>query len=72
MSFAPIQLNENLIACIQMKDDTVAGVVVTLVLVLGDGTGPDLEEYAHTRQKKTDEPNDAHFFLRILGREFVS
>lgn len=52
MSFAPIQLNENLIACIQMEDDTVAGIVVTLVLVLGDGTGPDLEEYAHTRDSK--------------------
>lgn len=52
VSFAPVQLNENLIACIQMKDDTVAGVVVTLVLVLGDGAGPDLEEYVQTRQKK--------------------
>lgn len=54
VSFAPIQLNENLIACVQMKDDAVAGVVVTLVLVLGDGAGPDLVEYAHTRQKKKD------------------
>lgn len=52
VSFAPVKLNENLITCIQMKDDTVAGVVVTLVLVLGDGAGPDLEEYAHTRQGK--------------------
>ena len=65
VSFAPVQLNENLIACVQMKDDTVAGVVVTLVLVLGDGAGPDLGAYAHTRQRKTDEPNDAHLFPRL-------
>lgn len=61
MSFAAIQLNENLIACVQMKDDTVTGVVVTLVLVLGDGAGPDLED--KKKNQNTDEPNDAHFFL---------
>lgn len=32
-----------------MKDGTVAGVVVTLVLVLSDGAGPDLEYDMHTR-----------------------
>lgn len=69
VSFAPIQLNENLIACIQMKDDAVAGVVIALVLVLGDGAGPDLEWHAHTRPRQTDEAADAHLFLRILWRE---
>lgn len=48
MSFAPVQFYENLIARVQMKDDTVAGVVITLVLVLGDGTGPDLGCDTHT------------------------
>lgn len=43
MSFAPIQFDENFITRIQMKYDTVAGIVITLVLVLGDGTGSDLE-----------------------------
>lgn len=43
MSFAPIQFDENLITCIQMKYDTVAGIVITLVLVLGNSTGSDLE-----------------------------
>lgn len=42
VSLAAIQFYENLITCIQMKDDTVAGVVITLVLVLGNGAGPDL------------------------------
>lgn len=42
VSFASIQFNENLITSVQVKDDTVAGIVVTLVLVLGDGAGPDL------------------------------
>lgn len=48
VSFAPVQFYENLIARVQMKDDTVAGVVITLVLVLGDGTGPDLGCDTHT------------------------
>lgn len=52
VSFAPIQLNENLIARVQMKDDAVAGVVVTLVLVLGDGAGPDLVECTQDKKKK--------------------
>lgn len=54
VSLAPIQFNENLIACIQMKDDTVASVVITLVLVLGNGAGPDLEldMHAETRRKE--------------------
>ena len=50
MSLAPIQFYENLIARIQMKDDTVAGVVITLVLVLGNGAGPDLEYDMQTRR----------------------
>lgn len=54
VSFAPIQFYENLIACIQMKDDTVAGVVITLVLVLGNGTGPDLEYDTHTETRSQE------------------
>lgn len=49
VGLAPVQFYENLIARIQMKDDTVAGVVITLVLVLSDGAGPDLEYDIHTQ-----------------------
>lgn len=35
-----------------MKDDTVAGIVITLVLVLGNGTGPDLEYDTHTETRR--------------------
>lgn len=44
MGLAPVQFDEDLIPGIQMKDDTVAGVVITLVLVLGYGTGPNLKK----------------------------
>lgn len=54
MGLAPIQFDENLIAGIQMKDDTVAGVVITLVLVLGDGAGPDLEYDMHTQTRREE------------------
>lgn len=52
MSLAPIQFYENLIACIQMKDDTVAGVVIALVLVLGNGAGPHLKYDMHTDKER--------------------
>jgi len=51
MSLAPIQFDENLIACIQMKYGTVAGVVITLVLVLGNGAGSDLEYDRHMKNQ---------------------
>lgn len=50
MSLSPIQLYENFITCIQMKYDTVAGIIITLVLVLGNGAGPDLEYDTHTHR----------------------
>lgn len=43
VGFAAVQLDEDLVAGVQVEDDAVAGVVVALVLVLGDGAGPDLE-----------------------------
>lgn len=47
--FAPVQLDEDLIPCIQVQDDTIAGVVVVLVGVLGDGAGSYLE--VHRRRE---------------------
>lgn len=40
--FASIQLDEDLITCVQMQDHAVAGIVVVLVCILGNGTGPHL------------------------------
>ena len=37
-----VQLDEDFVAHIQVQDHAVAGVVVVLVSILGDGTGPDL------------------------------
>ena len=37
-----VQLDEDFVAHIQVQDHTVAGVVVVLVGILGDGAGPDL------------------------------
>lgn len=42
MSFAPIQFDEDLITGIQVQDDTVAGIVIVLVSILGNGAGPHL------------------------------
>lgn len=42
MRFASIQLDEDLIACVQVQDHAVAGIVVVLVCILGDGAGPYL------------------------------
>lgn len=43
MGFAPVQLDEDLIAGIQVQNDAVARVVIVLICVLCNGTGPDLE-----------------------------
>lgn len=40
--FASIQFDEDLIACVQMQDHAVAGIVVVLVCILCNGTGPHL------------------------------
>lgn len=37
-----VQLDEDFIPHVQVQDDTVAGIVVVLVCVLGNGAGPDL------------------------------
>lgn len=42
MRFASVQLDEDLIACVQVQDHAVAGIVVVLVCILGDGAGPHL------------------------------
>lgn len=43
MHLPSIQLDEDFIAHVQVQDDAVAGVVIVLVCVLSNGTGPDLE-----------------------------
>lgn len=40
--FAPVQLDEDLVPYVQVQDNTIAGVVVVLVGILGDGAGPYL------------------------------
>lgn len=40
--FASIQLDEHLVPCVQMQDHAVAGIVVVLVCILGNGAGPHL------------------------------
>lgn len=42
MNFASVELYTHFISYIQVQDDTVRGVVIVLICVLGDGTGPDL------------------------------
>lgn len=42
MRFASIQLDEDLIAGVQVQDHAVAGVVIVLVCILGNGAGPHL------------------------------
>lgn len=66
MSLSPIQLYENFITCIQMKYDTVAGIVITLVLVLGNGAGPDLEYDTHTRTEPRKEEVKIYKCLRMF------
>lgn len=40
--FASVELDEDLVARVQVQDHAVAGVVVVLVCVLGNGAGPHL------------------------------
>ena len=42
MHLPAVQLDEDFIPHVQVQDDTVAGIVVVLVCVLGNGAGPDL------------------------------
>lgn len=42
MHLSAIQLDENFVTHIQVQDDAVAGIVVVLVCILGNGAGPDL------------------------------
>lgn len=42
MRFASVELDEDLVARVQVQDHAVACVVVILVRVLGNGAGPDL------------------------------
>lgn len=42
MNFAPIQLYTHFIPHIQVQDDTIGGVVVVLICILSDCTGPHL------------------------------
>lgn len=40
--FASIELDEDLVAGVQVQDHAVAGVVIVLIRVLGNSTGPHL------------------------------
>lgn len=42
MHLPAVQLDEDLVAHVQVQNDAVAGVVVVLVRVLSNGAGPDL------------------------------
>lgn len=44
VNFAPIQLYTHFIPHVQVQDDTVGGVVIVLICILSDSTGPDLGE----------------------------
>lgn len=44
MRFASVELDEDLVARVQVQDHAVACVVVILVCVLGNGAGPHLRE----------------------------
>lgn len=44
MRFASVELDEDLVARVQVQDHAVACVVVILVRVLGNGAGPHLRE----------------------------
>ncbi|TNN67481.1 hypothetical protein EYF80_022287 [Liparis tanakae] len=46
--FSAVQLDVNLVPGLEVQDGTVAGVVVVLIGVLGDGTGSHLEEEKRT------------------------
>lgn len=43
-----VQLDEDLVAHVQVQNDAVAGVVVVLVRVLSNGAGPDLSREKNT------------------------
>ena len=49
VGFASVQFDVDLVSGVQVQHGTVAGVVVVLVCVLSDGTGPDLERQEGTR-----------------------
>lgn len=42
MGFAAIQFDIDFVPGVQVQDHTVAGVVIVLIGILGDGAGPDL------------------------------
>lgn len=44
VNFAPVQLHKHFVAYVQVQDDTVGGVVVVLIRVLSDCTGPHLDK----------------------------
>ena len=69
MSLAPVQFDEDLVAGVQVKDHAVAGVVVALVLVLGDGAGPHLERNrVSTESPSSANAGDRDYRLWILDR----
>lgn len=53
-----VQLDEDFVAHIQVQDHAVAGVVVVLVGILGDGAGPDLVG-------RTGQPTHAFYGARV-------
>lgn len=66
VSLSSIQLHVDLVSRVQVQHSTVAGVVVVLVRVLSDGTGPDLQ--GGRRQRQLLEPHQAETRSRAAHR----
>lgn len=49
-----------------MKDDTVAGIVITLILVLGNGAGSDLEYDAEKKTGRCDSLSFKKVYIYIM------
>lgn len=49
VNFAAVQLYAHFVAHVQVQDDTVGGVVVILVCILGDGTGLHLGKWGEKK-----------------------
>lgn len=53
MHLPTIQLYEDFVTHIEVKDDTVAGIVIILIRILSDGTGPDLVREDEKKNRPT-------------------
>lgn len=44
VGLASVQLDVNLVTCVQMEDNAVGSIVIVLVSILSDGTGSNLQK----------------------------